>query len=125
MILFQKEREVIQQMAKKIKEEEVVESPVVGEEVVAEETQTIEEEKRIMDLDKIVNHKTKQVLEDVTDNAIMRTFDLLGLSLEYIETAINQYASQDFLQALLYINELDYVVDKKKLINKIAVYLKK
>ena len=108
-------------MAKKIKEEEVVESPVV----VVEETPIIEEEKRILDLDKIVNVKTKQVLEDVTDNAIMRTFDLLGLNLEHIEIVINQYASQDFLQALLYINELDYVVDKKKLINKIAVYLKK
>jgi len=108
-------------MAKKNKEGEVVESPVV----VVEETPIIEEEKRILDLDKIVNVKTKQVLEDVTDNAIMRTFELLGLSLEHIETVINQYASQDFLQALLYINELDYVVDKKRLINKIAVYLKK
>ena len=112
-------------MAKKIKEEEVIESPVVVDEIIAKETPTIEEEKRILDLDKIVNVKTKQVLEDVTDNAIMRTFDLLGLNLEHIETVINQYASQDFLQALLYINELDYVVDKKKLINKIAVYLKK
>jgi hypothetical protein len=108
-------------MAKKIKdeEEEIIESPVIVEQVI------IEEVKRIVDLDKIVNHKTKQVLEDVTDNAIMRTFELLGLSLEHIETVINQYASQDFLQALFYINELDYVVDKKRMINKIAVYLKK
>ena len=108
-------------MAKKIKEEEVIESPVV----VVEETPTIEEEKRILDLDKIINVKTKEVIESVSDSAIKETFDLLGLKLEHIETVINQYASQDFLQALLYINELDYVVDKKKLINKIAVYLKK
>jgi hypothetical protein len=105
-------------MAKKIKDEEIIEST----EAVIEETPEV---KRIINLDKIVNHKTKQVLEDVTDNAVMRTFDLLGLNLEYIETVINQYASQDFLQALLYINELDYVVDKKRMINKIAVYLKK
>lgn len=109
-------------MVKKTKD--IVEEILI-EEFIIEETPVIEEVKRIVNLDKIVNHKTKQVLEDVTDNAIMRTFDLLGLSLEYIETVINQYASQDFLQALLYINELDYVVDKKRLINKIAVYLKK
>lgn len=108
-------------MAKKNKEEEII----ISEETVIEETPIVEEENRILDLDKIVNVKTKQVLEDVTDNAIMRTFDLLGLNLEHIETVINQYASQDFLQALLYINELDYVVDKKRLINKIAIYLKK
>lgn len=107
-------------MAKKNKD--IADEILVEEEVVIEETPI---EKRILDLDKIVNPKTKQVLEDVTDNAVMRTFDLLGLKLEHIETVINQYASQDFLQALLYINELDYVVDKKKLINKIAVYLKK
>lgn len=110
-------------MAKKSKD--IADEILVEEEVVVEETPIIEEVKRIVDLDKIVNVKTKQVLEDVTDNAVMRTFDLLGLKLEHIETVINQYASQDFLQALLYINELDYVVDKKKLINKIAVYLKK
>ena len=107
-------------MAKKKIEEEIVEMPTILE--VEKEEVVV---KTLVDLDKIVNVKTKQVLEDVTDNAIMRTFDLLGLSLEYIETVINQYASQDFLQALLYINELDYVVDKKRLINKIAVYLKK
>ncbi len=107
-------------MAKKKIEEEIVEMPTILE--VEKEEVVV---KTLVDLDKIINVKTKEVIESVSDSAIKETFDLLGLNLEHIEIVINQYASQDFLQALLYINELDYVVDKKKLINKIAVYLKK
>lgn len=106
-------------MAKKKIEEEIVEMPTILE---VEKEEVV---KTLVDLDKIINVKTKEVIESVSDSAIKETFDLLGLKLEHIETVINQYASQDFLQALLYINELDYVVDKKRLINKIAVYLKK
>ena len=107
-------------MAKKKIEEEIVEMPTILE--IEKEEVVV---KTLVDLDKIINVKTKEVIESVSDSAIKETFDLLGLKLEHIETVINQYASQDFLQALLYINELDYVVDKKKLINKIAIYLKK
>ena len=107
-------------MAKKKIEEEIAEIPTILE--VEKEEVVV---KTLVDLDKIINVKTKEVIESVSDSAIKETFELLGLKLDFIETVINQYASQDFLQALLYINELDYVVDKKRLINKIAVYLKK
>lgn len=107
-------------LAKKKIEEEIVEIPTITE--VDKEEVVV---KKLVDLDKIINVKTKEVIESVSDSAIKETFELLGLKLDFIETTINQYASQEFLQALLYINELDCVVDKKRLINKIAVYLKK
>ena len=111
-------------MAKKKIEEEIVEMPTILE--VEKEEVVV---KTLVDLDKIINVKTKEVIESVSDSAIKETFDLLGLKLDFIETTINQYASQELLQGLLLlIAELDCVFDKeakKNLVHKIVPYLKK
>ena len=109
---------------KYIKEEEVVEMPTI----IPEEKDIIEEVK-LANLDKIINTDTKAILSTVSDKAIKETFTLLGKDkLDYIETEINQFASQKLLQSLFLISELDISNDeakKKELITKIIPYLQK
>ena len=109
---------------KYIKEEEGVEIPTI----IPEEKVVIEEVK-LVNLDKIINADTKAILSTVSDNAIKETFTLLGKDkLDYIETEINQFASQKLLQSLFLISELDISNDevkKKELITKIIPYLQK
>ena len=109
---------------KYVKEEEVVEIPTI----ILEEKEIIEEIK-LVNLDKIINADTKAILSTVSDKAIKETFSLLGKDkLDYIETEINQFASQKLLQSLFLISELDISNDeakKKELITKIIPYLQK
>ena len=109
---------------KYVKEEEVVEIPTI----ILEEKVVVEEVK-LVSLDKIINSDTKSILSTVSDKAIKETFILLGKDkLDYIETEINQFASQKLLQSLLLISELDISNDeakKKELITKIIPYLQK
>ena len=109
---------------KYVKEEEVVEIPTI----ILEEKEIIEEVK-LVNLDKIINADTKAILSTVSDKAIKETFALLGKDkLDYIETEINQFASQKLLQSLFLISELDISNDeakKKELITKIIPYLQK
>ena len=109
---------------KYVKEEEVVEMPTI----ILEEKEIIEEVK-LVNLDKIINADTKSILSTVSDKAIKETFTILGKDkLDYIETEINQFASQKLLQSLLLISELDISNDeakKKELITKIIPYLQK
>ena len=109
---------------KYIKEEEIVEIPTI----IPEEKVVIEEIK-LVNLDKIINADTKAVLSTVSEKAIKETFKLLGKDkLDYIETEINQFASQKLLQSLFLISELDISNDeakKKELITKIIPYLQK
>ena len=109
---------------KYVKEEEVVEIPTI----IPEEKEMIEEIK-LVNLDKIINADTKAILSTVSDKAIKETFTLLGKDkLDYIETEINQFASQKLLQSLFLISELDISNDeakKKELITKIIPYLQK
>jgi len=109
---------------KYVKEEEVVDIPTI----IPEEKEIIEEVK-LVNLDKIINADTKAILSTVSDKAIKETFILLGKDkLDYIETEINQFASQKLLQSLLLISELDISndeVEKKELITKIIPYLQK
>ena len=109
---------------KYVKEEEVVEMPTI----ILEEKEIIEEVK-LVNLDKIINADTKVILSTVSDKAIKETFTILGKDkLDYIETEINQFASQKLLQSLLLISELDISNDevkKKELITKIIPYLQK
>ncbi len=109
---------------KYVKEEEVVEIPTI----ILEEKEIIEEVK-LVNLDKIINADTKAILSTVSDKAIKETFILLGKDkLDYIETEINQFASQKLLQSLFLISELDISNDevkKKELITKIIPYLQK
>jgi hypothetical protein len=109
---------------KYVKEEEVVEIPTI----IPEEKEIIEEVK-LVNLDKIINADTKAILSTVSDKAIKETFTLLGKDkLDYIETEINQFASQKLLQSLLLISELDISNDeakKKELVTKIIPYLQK
>ena len=109
---------------KYIKEEEVVEIPTI----ILEEKVVVEEVK-LVNLDKIINADTKAILSTVSDKAIKETFSLLGKDkLDYIETEINQFASQKLLQSLFLISELDISNDevkKKELITKIIPYLQK
>ena len=109
---------------KYVKEEEVVEiSTIIPEEKV------VIEEVKLVNLDKIINADTKAILSTVSDKAIKETFTLLGKDkLDYIETEINQFASQKLLQSLFLISELDISnneVKKKELITKIIPYLQK
>lgn len=109
-------------MAKKKIEEEIVEIPTILE---VEKEEVVE---KLINLDKIINESTKNVLSEVSESAIKETFSLLGLELTHIETTINQYASPKLLQSLLYIAELDCVFEKeakKKLVHKIVPYLQK
>ena len=109
---------------KYVKEEEVVEIPTI----ILEEKVVVEEVK-LVSLDKIINSDTKSILSTVSDKAIKETFTLLGKDkLDYIETEINQFASQKLLQSLFLISELDISNDeakKKELIIKIIPYLQK
>lgn len=109
---------------KYVKEEEVVEIPTI----ILEEKEIIEEVK-LVNLDKIINADTKAILSTVSDKAIKETFTLLGKDKpDYIETEINQFASQKLLQSLFLISELDISNDevkKKELITKIIPYLQK
>ena len=109
---------------KYVKEEEVVEISTI----IPEEKDIIEEVK-LANLDKIINADTKAILSTVSDKAIKETFTLLGKDkLDYIETEINQFASQKLLQSLFLISELDISNDevkKKELITKIIPYLQK
>ena len=109
---------------KYVKEEEVVEIPTI----ILEEKEIIEEV-NLVNLDKIINADTKSILSTVSDKAIKETFTLLGKDkLAYIETEINQFASQKLLQSLFLISELDISNDevkKKELITKIIPYLQK
>lgn len=109
---------------KYVKEEEVVKIPTI----ILEEKEIIEEVK-LVNLDKIINADTKAILSTVSDKAIKETFTLLGKDkLDYIETEINQFASQKLLQSLFLISELDISNDevkKKELITKIIPYLQK
>ena len=109
---------------KYIKEEEVVEIPTI----ILEEKVVVEEVK-LVSLDKIINSDTKSILSPVSDKAIKENFILLGKDkLDYIETEINQFASQKLLQSLFLISELDISNDeakKKELITKIIPYLQK
>ena len=109
---------------KYVKEEEVVEIPAI----IPEEKEIIEEVK-LVNLDKRINTDTKVILSTVSDKAIKETFSLLGKDkLDYIETEINQFASQKLLQSLFLISELDISNDeakKKELITKIIPYLQK
>ena len=109
---------------KYVKEEEVVEISTI----IPEEKEIIEEVK-LVSLDKIINSDTKSILSTVSDKAIKETFTLLGKDkLDYIETEINQFASQKLLQSLLLISELDISNDeakKKELVTKIIPYLQK
>ena len=106
------------------KEKDVVEIPTI----IPEEKEIIEEIK-LVNLDKIINADTKAILSTVSDKAIKETFSLLGKDkLDYIETEINQFASQKLLQSLFLISELDISNDevkKKELITKIIPYLQK
>lgn len=109
-------------MAKKKIEEEIVEMPTILE---VEKEEVVE---KLINLDKIINESTKNVLSEVSESAVKETFSLLGLELTHIETTINQYASPKLLQSLLYIAELDCVFEKeakKKLVHKIVPYLQK
>ena len=87
------------------------------------------DEIKLVNLDKIINTDTKAILSTVSDKAIKETFALLGKDkLDYIETEINQFASQKLLQSLFLISELDISnneVKKKELITKIIPYLQK
>ena len=107
----------------KLDEEVVIEETIIEEGVVITEAP-----KRIVNLDKIVKEDMRLTLSEISDRAIEETFELLGMKLEHIESAINLYGSSSQMKALMYIAELDVVAekeDKVKLIHKIVPFIKK
>ena len=117
---------------KYVKEEVVIENVEITEEqriLIEEYGNTLIVPEILVNLDRIINADTKAILSTVSDKAIKETFTLLGKDkLDYIETEINQFASQKLLQSLFLISELDISNDeakKKELITKIIPYLQK
>ena len=81
----------------------------------------------IVDIDKISDQSVVDVLEDVNEEAILRTFEILGIATTHIETEINLYPRKELLKGLLLISQATLGLEREgaiKMAHKISVYLK-